>query len=448
MGAASDLSYEHAIQRSAAALACSLFTRHQRRVYCHCLYRLRSQYDAEDALQQTFVNALQALQAGVWPRNETAWLLQIAQNVCLERRRNAGRRARLETTTSPDTLDHIAAAPESSTRDEASHIRVALGRLEPRQREALLLREWRGLSYKEMATVLQLSQSAVEALLFRARRSLGRALEDGRRVRSGFNLGGLIANLRAFLSGGAAKTAAIVACCGATIVSAPLLEPAITHGLRPSGETTRAQPASPVSATNMAAASGNAQTRGAASTIDRSPRLGSEALSGATGTGSHAAPPGTVGAGSGGAAADSDPAAAADATPGSSTAGAGAVPGGPSNPGASLHPPADEPVSADTAAGEEATSIDVAVGGSTGVGADVNANTSGPDTGAAATVSGPDGTSASASVDASGPQTSASASAGAPGDASASVTASSSETSVTADAPGVGVSTSVTLPLP
>ena len=82
MSAVSDLSYELPRQRApdAAALACSLFTRHQRRIYRLCLIRLGSRQDAEDALQQTFVNALKALQAGVRPHAEAAWLLEIARN--------------------------------------------------------------------------------------------------------------------------------------------------------------------------------------------------------------------------------------------------------------------------------------------------------------------------------------------------------------------------------
>jgi RNA polymerase sigma factor (sigma-70 family) len=45
------------------------------------------------------------------------------------------------------------------------------------QRRAIVLREWHGLSYHEIADELNLSQSAVETLLFRARRSLVHGLE-------------------------------------------------------------------------------------------------------------------------------------------------------------------------------------------------------------------------------------------------------------------------------
>jgi RNA polymerase sigma-70 factor (ECF subfamily) len=204
-----------------AALACSLFAEHRQRVYRHCLWSLRSPHDAEDAVQQTYVNAFRALQAGVRPRLEAPWLLQIARNVCLERRRSAARRARLETLAGPETLEAVPAADDGGR--DSSDLRAALEALEPRQREALLLREWRGLSYTEIATVLELSQSAVESLLFRARRSLARALDEGKRLRASLNLGVLLTWRRAVMRTTAGKTAVVAACCGVAVVAAPVL---------------------------------------------------------------------------------------------------------------------------------------------------------------------------------------------------------------------------------
>ncbi len=234
MSTVSDLSYELPRRRApdAAALACSLFMRHRRRIYRLCLVRLGSPQDAEDALQQTFVNALKALQAGVRPRTEAAWLLEIARNVCFERHRSSSRQALHEFTACPDDLDHLPSL-SSPPSDQAHEVCAALDRIDPRQREALLLREWRGLSYREVAVALQLSQSAAEALLFRARRSLARALDDTKRLQGALNLGNLLASHRAFFSGAAAKTAAIVACCGVTVATEPALQRAVTHLVHP-----------------------------------------------------------------------------------------------------------------------------------------------------------------------------------------------------------------------
>ncbi len=84
----------------------------------------------------------------------------------------------------------------------------------PRLRRAILLREWQGLSYAEIAQTLDISHSAVETLIFRARRHLAKALENtvtrpARRVVGVLNLPSLLTALRGLLANaGAAKLAA------------------------------------------------------------------------------------------------------------------------------------------------------------------------------------------------------------------------------------------------
>jgi len=92
-----------------------------------------------------------------------------------------------------------------------------------RQRRAILLREWQGLSYDEVARELGLSKAAVETLIFRARRSLARGLETPPqgRARAGLDVGWLLGLAKAVLQGGGAvKVAATVAAvAGAGLVA-------------------------------------------------------------------------------------------------------------------------------------------------------------------------------------------------------------------------------------
>ena len=60
----------------------------------------------------------------------------------------------------------------------AESLRAALSLLTSKQREALVLRELEGRSYSEIATTLGVTESAVETLLFRARRAVREQLED------------------------------------------------------------------------------------------------------------------------------------------------------------------------------------------------------------------------------------------------------------------------------
>src|SRR4029079_16109291 len=78
-----------------------LFEGYAQQIYAFCLYRLGDRLDAEDALQSTFLNAIRALERGVVPYAEAAWLFTIARNVCLTRRRSTFRRRRLESPREP-----------------------------------------------------------------------------------------------------------------------------------------------------------------------------------------------------------------------------------------------------------------------------------------------------------------------------------------------------------
>jgi RNA polymerase sigma-70 factor, ECF subfamily len=157
----------------AAETAALLYERHSERILAFCVRRLRNREEAEDAVQQTFLKAFAAMRGGFRPSVERAWLYRIAENVCADRLRAHVRRVRHETKDAGALLEVLPARDSKPIEG----LDQALAALPPQQRQALLLREWQGLSYSEIASELQLSHSAVETLLFRARRSLARRLE-------------------------------------------------------------------------------------------------------------------------------------------------------------------------------------------------------------------------------------------------------------------------------
>jgi RNA polymerase sigma factor (sigma-70 family) len=211
-----------------------LYERYAKQIHTFCLHQLGNREEAEDATQSTFLNAFRGLERGVEPEFESAWLFKIAHNVCLTRQRSSFRRRRVE---SPGDLDAIQDLLPSPQRDADELIRLtdALHGMPEQQRKALLLREWQGLSYKEIADELELSQPAVETLLFRARRSLAQGLteepkkEKGlrKRLRTGGDMGSLAALVKTLFFGGSAKVAATVATVAATSVVAAT--PAVRH---------------------------------------------------------------------------------------------------------------------------------------------------------------------------------------------------------------------------
>jgi RNA polymerase sigma factor (sigma-70 family) len=226
MAVAHEASSAVRLEPAVCETAARLFEEHSGWIYGYCLRLLRSPEEAEDALQATYLNACRGLNGGVRPQVDSAWLLRIAQNVCLTRLRSSGRRARLERVQDVELLEETVAAP-AHRRDELIGLADALAALPEQQRRAILLREWQGLSYAEVAARLELTQSAVETLIFRARRSLAAALENpGKRKRvrlaHALDVAGLFAAVKGFFAGSAsAKLAAavVVAATTATVAA-------------------------------------------------------------------------------------------------------------------------------------------------------------------------------------------------------------------------------------
>jgi RNA polymerase sigma factor (sigma-70 family) len=144
-----------------------LYRTHARAVYRLSLHMLGNASEAEDSTQDTFLNAYRALSRGCRPTDPRAWLFAIARNACKARWRSKTHRpieVELDT-----ELELEATSAESTS---ASELKAALERLCPNQRDVLVLRELDDLSFTDIAERLSLSESAVHALFFRARRTL------------------------------------------------------------------------------------------------------------------------------------------------------------------------------------------------------------------------------------------------------------------------------------
>jgi RNA polymerase sigma factor (sigma-70 family) len=154
----------------ANARVASLYERHGAMVLAVCRRFLRDPVEAEDAAQQTFLSAQRALGNGSEPQEPGAWLATIARNECIARAR-ARMREPLPVEATPEPAGPDVHA-DALRRGDVATIRAALASLPKPQRDAFVLRELRGLSYDEVALTLSLTPSAVESLLFRARRGL------------------------------------------------------------------------------------------------------------------------------------------------------------------------------------------------------------------------------------------------------------------------------------
>jgi RNA polymerase sigma factor (sigma-70 family) len=205
-----------------------LYSQYGKQIYAYCLHKLRSKEEAEDAVQTTFMNAFRSLQRGTQTQFEQAWLFKIAHNVCVARATSSSRRLRLEAPNDFEVLQEVVPAkdPDSDSL-ELMGIEEALELMPENQRRAILLREWQGLSYREISQELGLSQAAVEMLIFRARRALAGALEQpeeakakhgraARRVAS--MIAGVGGALKTLIGGSAAIKAVTIAAAAVAVV--------------------------------------------------------------------------------------------------------------------------------------------------------------------------------------------------------------------------------------
>ena len=159
----------------ASQTADELYRKHGAEVYRYAYGVLGNRADAEDMTQSTFVNALAALERGEQPRTPGNWLITIAHNVARERFRCSQARP-TEVSFDVDSIEARSGAGDDAV--SLVELTQALGRIPAPQRSALVLREFEGRPYAEIARILGITVSALETLLFRARRSLAEELEN------------------------------------------------------------------------------------------------------------------------------------------------------------------------------------------------------------------------------------------------------------------------------
>jgi RNA polymerase sigma-70 factor, ECF subfamily len=160
----SDESLMLEFQRGSREAFEELFARYREPLYGFFRRRLENRERAEDLAQETFLAVIRAAQRYEPRALVRTYLYGIALKlVAAERRKPANREAALESVAEPAAND----PPETGL-----WIRSALGKLEPGEREVLMLREYEQLSYAEIAELLRIPVNTVRSRLFRARMAL------------------------------------------------------------------------------------------------------------------------------------------------------------------------------------------------------------------------------------------------------------------------------------
>ena len=155
-----------------------LVARWQQQVFAFLVHMLGSVEEAEDMTQDTFLKVFDQARRYRPEGRFRSWLLRIAGNQA----RSVLRRRKILSWVGFDPSRHDRPATDDdplqqlARRETARQVREAVASLPPRQRSAVILKRFQGLSYQEIAAVLDTTIPAVESLLQRAAESLRQSL--------------------------------------------------------------------------------------------------------------------------------------------------------------------------------------------------------------------------------------------------------------------------------
>jgi RNA polymerase sigma-70 factor, ECF subfamily len=169
---------EPAVLRAAMAGDRDAFERlvrmYQPLVWRFLRHLLRDEVLAEDVTQETFIHLYQRLPSFRFRCKFSSWVFRVARNAGVDAIRSRERRDRLAR-----ALPQPMSAPAPETRAE---VQAAVDSLTPKLREALLLIEVLGLSYREAAEILRVPEGTVKSRVFQARQRLAAWRSEGGRA--------------------------------------------------------------------------------------------------------------------------------------------------------------------------------------------------------------------------------------------------------------------------
>jgi RNA polymerase sigma factor (sigma-70 family) len=158
-----------------------LYARYQRRISAYVFGMVKDHGRAEDITQEVFISALRRMRETEREIAFKPWIYEIAKNACIDQFRRARRAEEVsfdagEGLGNADQGRLVASEPTPDAavdaKQQLDHLCGAFGGLSDSHHEILVLREFEGLSYREIGDRMGLSRPGVESTLFRARKRL------------------------------------------------------------------------------------------------------------------------------------------------------------------------------------------------------------------------------------------------------------------------------------
>ena len=159
----------------------ALVFRYRARIVNLCFQMLRDPDSAEDTAQEAFLHAFAHLGKFRGEADFGTWLYRVAVTQCLQHNKNLGRRQRIAPEGPHEDGEAGAVTrPGPDFRDKIEHrllLESVLDALPEAQKTLLILREWHGLTYEDIASVLGIPLGTVRSRLSQARRQFARQWE-------------------------------------------------------------------------------------------------------------------------------------------------------------------------------------------------------------------------------------------------------------------------------
>jgi RNA polymerase sigma-70 factor (ECF subfamily) len=167
-----------------------LVERYQRRLFVTAYEVLRNREDAEDVVQEALTKSFFALSSFRGGSSLASWLHRIALNIAIDRKRRVKRQGgetlqfdeQMGSGSLSDSRDISLSNPEMLLRkkEQSERVRAVLDELSDEHRQAIILREFDGLSYEQIAHICGVSVGTVMSRLFYARKRLQTVLSEVR----------------------------------------------------------------------------------------------------------------------------------------------------------------------------------------------------------------------------------------------------------------------------
>ena len=165
------------IQSGEAAAFDELMRRYKRPIVNFVFRMLGNAQDADEIAQDVFVRVYQNLDTYRSETKFSTWLFALARNAAIDRLRWRARHPTESIESAPEISASSGTAEDVSAREIGEQIAAAVAKLPDDQRTAIVLAEYHGMSYAEIAAVMRCSEKSVESRLYRAKQALRERLQ-------------------------------------------------------------------------------------------------------------------------------------------------------------------------------------------------------------------------------------------------------------------------------